>query len=96
MKISNLKPQHQYSVIGQTLSLKSQIDYHNQEIKQFLNEMEYWEAKEYKEVYNDNIKRLNDNINYMKSEESHFNDELSTYGYTVTVFVAIYGSLLVA
>lgn len=92
MKTLNLKPQHETTVIGQILSLKSQLSYHAKNIAPFYHEMEKWEQKEYKAVNADNETELERLKQIIISDKPAFNTFLSQYqpGLCVAMFVNIY------
>lgn len=90
MTSKNLKPQHQSTIVGQLLEAKQAVNYHNKNIKPFLSDMENWEAKEYTDVNNDNLNKINNLKNVLIENESIFNPLLSEYELTVTIFIAKY------
>ena len=90
MNTIKLNAKHQDSVIGQILELKNQITYHTENIAPFYSEMQAWEAKEYKSVYDENISRLSELKNMLIENESIFNEILSSYNLTVAVFINKY------
>ncbi|MDB5288549.1 MAG: hypothetical protein JWR05_3498 [Mucilaginibacter sp.] len=90
METLALKPQHETTVIGQLLSLKSQLVYHAKNTAPFYNEMAIWEMKEYKAVNEDNEVEFLRLKNILISNQSTFNVLLSEYGHSVAVFVNKY------
>lgn len=87
MKNLILKPQHEDSVIGQLLALKSQLDYHKNEIAPKYYEMEKWEQKEYLSVDNDNQLQFDNLKNHIIENQCVFNALLNSYNLSVAVFV---------
>lgn len=87
MTTTNLKPQHQTTVIGQLLDLKEQIKYHETHTAPFYNEMAEWERKEYVAVYKDNVSDFHKKIEYIKNNEANFNEILSQYNLSVATFI---------
>lgn len=92
MKTLTLKPQHETTVIGQMLSLKSQIEYHNKNIAPFYHEMGKWEMKEYQSVLSDNETELERLKQIIISDKPTFNQFLQQYqsGLCVAMFINIY------
>lgn len=92
MKKLTLKPQHETSVIGQMLSLKSQIDYHKKNTAPFYHEMDKWEMKEYAGVLADNEAELERLKQVIIADKATFNQFLSQYqsGLCVAMFVNTY------
>jgi len=90
MATLTLKPQHEDSVIGQILSLKSQLNYHKHSIAPFTYEMEKWEIKEYEAINSDNYYKLEELKQYIISNEACFNELLSSYNMSVAIFVNKY------
>ncbi|MGF7082975.1 hypothetical protein [Mucilaginibacter sp. UYCu711] len=92
MKTLKLKPEHETSVIGQILSLKSQLDYHKNNIAPFFHEMEKWEQKEYSAVNADNEVELERLKQHIIANTPTFNQFLQQYqsGLCVPMFVNIY------
>ena len=92
MKTLTLKPQHEKTVIGQMLSLKSQIVYHKENTTPFYHEMQAWEAKEYKAVLADNETELERLKQIIIADKAEFNAFLSQYqsGLCVAMFVNQY------
>lgn len=82
LQFTDLKPQHQSSVIGQILEAKSQIVYMEANTLPFLDQMEAWESKEYSSIYSD-LK------SYISENQSHFNLLLNQYssGLCVPLFM---------
>lgn len=87
METLSLKPQHQSSVIGQLLELKSQLQFHKTEIAPKFYQMEKWEQKEYIKVDSDNQNEFDTLKSYLIVNESIFNDILNHYNLSVAVFV---------
>lgn len=87
MTTLKLQPKHEDTVIAKMLSLKSQINYHIENVAPFYSEMEKYEAKEYKEIYSENVTELNEKKQYILENEMLFNNILSLYGLTVTIFL---------
>ncbi len=85
-----LKPQHQDSVIGQILAIKSAVNYHNDVVLPHYKEMDVWEANEYEVVNQKKLTELERLEKYIIKNEALFNDLLSGYDLTVTVFLAKY------
>lgn len=92
MKTLTLKPQHETTVIGKMLSLKSQIEYHKKNTAPFYHEMEKWEMKEYQSVLSDNETELERLKQIIIADKQTFNQFLSQYqsGLCVAMFVNIY------
>lgn len=90
MKTLVLKPQHETSVIGQLLSLKSQINHHNQNIAPFYYNMIACEVKEYTAVNGENEAMFADLKKYLIGNEAVFNALLSQYNLSTSVFVNKY------
>lgn len=87
MKTLTLKPQHETSVIGQMIQLVSSINYHKNEIAPRLQDAELFERKEYEAMNNENIQSLSEMKAYIIENENVFNDLLSSYGLSVSVFI---------
>lgn len=90
MKTLILKPQHETTSIGLMLQYKSAIEYHNKNIAPRFNEMEKWEQKEYKKNLIDYTNSLEDNKKYIIENESFFNELLSQYNLSVSIFINKY------
>jgi hypothetical protein len=82
-----LKPQHQDSVIGQLLSLKSKLDYHKNEIAPNLYQLKDWEKKEYATVDYDNQLEFDCLKQYIIENQGVFNSLLNSYNLSVAIFV---------
>ena len=87
MKTLALKPQHETSVIGQMIQLASSINYHKNEIAPRLQDAEPFERKEYEAMNNENIQSLSEMKAYIIENESTFNNLLSSYGLSVSIFI---------
>lgn len=89
LQFTDLKPQHQSSVIGQILEAKSQIVYMEANTLPFLDQMEAWESKEYSSIYSDLKKQIADLKSYISENQSHFNLLLNQYssGLCVPLFM---------
>jgi hypothetical protein len=85
-----LKPHHQDSAIGQILSIKSAVNYHNDVVLPHYKEMDVWEANEYEVLNQKNLTELERLENYIKHHEALFNELLCEYDLTVTIFLAKY------
>lgn len=85
-----LKPQHETTVIGQIIDANRAVNYHNENTAPFYNQMEKWEMKEYKSVNDDNIAKIKILKDTLISNESLFNNLLSEYNLTTTIFIARY------
>jgi hypothetical protein len=85
-----LKARHQDSVIGQILSVKSAVNYHNDVVLPRYKEMDVWEANEYEVLNQKNLTELERLENYIKHHEALFNELLCEYDLTVTTFLAKY------
>jgi hypothetical protein len=85
-----LKPQHQDSVIGQILSVKSAVNYYNYSLLPRYKEMDVWEANEYEVLNQKNLTELERLEKYIIKHEALFNGLLCEYDLTVTVFLAKY------
>lgn len=92
MKTLTLKPQHETTVIGQMLSLKSAIEYHKKEIAPNLHEVATWEKKEYNAVNADNIAELERLKAIIIADKPTFNQFLQQYqsGLCVALFINKY------
>lgn len=92
MKTLTLNPQHETTVIGQILSLKSAIAYHKNNIAPFLHEVAAWEQKEYLAVNADNETELERLKQIIIADKPTFNQFLQQYqsGLCVAMFVNIY------
>lgn len=87
MKIEQLKPQHQDSVIGVMISLNCQMMHYKSEILPYINDMAAWEAKEYVLINDSNAKQFDDCKAHIIENESIFNEMLSSYNLSVATFV---------
>ena len=87
MKTLALKPQHETSVIGQMIQLASSINYHKNEIAPRLQDAVPFERKEYEAMNNENIQSLSEMKAYIIENESTFNNLLSSYGLSVSIFI---------
>ncbi len=87
-----LKPQHKTTVIGQMLSLKSQIEYHKKEIAPNLYQLDKWEEKEYLKVNSDNIAELERLKKIIIADKPTFTNFLQKYssGLCVAIFINKY------
>lgn len=92
MKTLILKPQHETTVIGQMLSLKSQVEYHKNSIAPFLYQVAAWEQKEYLSVNADNENELERLKQIIIADKPTFNAFLQQYqsGLCVSLFVNKY------
>lgn len=92
MKTLILKPQHETTVIGQMLSLKSQIEYHRSNIAPFLYQVEAWEQKEYLSVNANNEAELERLKQIIIADKPTFNTLLQEYqsGFCVSLFINKY------
>lgn len=86
----NLIPAHKGTIIDSAISAKNAIEYHEKNIAPFYSEMQNWERKEYERVNAKNMEILNKAKNDMLDLEWCFNDMLSEYKITVTIFIAKY------
>jgi hypothetical protein len=92
MKTMIIKPQHETTVIGQMLSLKSQIDYHKKEIAPNLYQVEEWEQKEYLAVNAANKLELERLKQVIIEDKPTFNNFFQQYssGLCVAIFINKY------
>ena len=90
MKSSELKPQHQTSVIGRMLDIRNQIIYLKNNVIPFSYKMEKWEYKEYSLQFNNYKQELDELSDYIYKNESLFNEILSNYNLSVSVFINKY------
>lgn len=81
---------HSDTLPFQSLELKKQINYYNNQIKTHFDEMEDFEINEYVQCYKDNIILLKENKKTMMNNESVFNKLLSCYNITTTIFCTKY------
>jgi len=87
MEKLNLKPQHEDTVIGKLINLKSLLDEHKNNVKPLLSKMENWEKKESLQIYNDIKNEISELKNVITENESVFNSILGDYNLTVTMFL---------
>jgi hypothetical protein len=87
MKAIVLNQIDEATLLGQSLSLKSQISYLKKEIVPLYKNMEKWEAKEYQQVLVSYNQELENNINHLVECNHTFNGVLSKYGVSVAEFI---------
>jgi len=87
MTILNLKPEDQDGVIGRIILICNQIKYLKCEVMPFLNEMEAWEAKEYRNIYHSYQNELNELKDSMIKNISFWNIKLGQYHTSTAVFL---------
>lgn len=85
-----LTPQLQDSIIGQALKLKSSISYFEENTAPFIDEMEKWEAKEYTQVNDNAVAKLEEIKASLIENEKFWNEELAMLKVSVVVFIAKY------
>lgn len=90
MIATQLKPQHQDSVIGRALNAASAANYLKTEILPRYDEMEAWELNEYRNSYYDHLEELKGLKEYLIENKAHFNSLLSTYNMCVSIFITKY------
>ncbi len=90
MKLLKLKPQHEDTIIAKYLTLLNSVNHNKLNIEPYYNNMELWQQKEYIEVNNENLKQLEIFKQIMINNQSIFNDILSHYNITVTLFLYCY------
>ena len=90
MKLLKLKPQHEDTIIAKYLTLLNSINYNKLNIEPYYNNMELWQQKEYIEVNNENLKQLEMYKLTMIEYSDIFNNILSHYNTTVTLFLYSY------
>ena len=88
MTTLKLRPEHQDTIIAKMLSLKSQIQYMNENVMPFLPDMEKWEAKEYSNVHAGYVRDLDEKKERIIEHEAYFNRILNHYNLTVVIFLA--------
>ncbi|QIK58785.1 hypothetical protein G7050_02580 [Dysgonomonas sp. HDW5A] len=85
-----LKPKHQDSVIARMLDNKNMIEYLKKDVLPFTYQMQDWEKKEYKELYEAKLQELEDQKKYIRENEAPLNLILCEYGTSVAVFIHKY------
>ena len=88
-QIANIQNTTTSNVIASIITAKNQIAYNESSIAPYYGEMAAWEAKEYQQTHSDNVAELSDLTNHMMANESIFNNELSKYGISTAVFIAL-------
>lgn len=87
MNLENLKPQDQDGVIGQIISVYNGLKYMKEEVIPHLNEMEAWEAKEYKQIYFKDQSILEELNKCIQSNLIFWAERLSFYHTSPAVFL---------
>ena len=90
MEALQLKPKHQDTVIAHMLDNKSMIEYLKKDVLLFTDQMQNWEKKEYKELYEAKLQELEYQKKYIRENEATFNLILCEYGTSVAVFIHKY------
>ena len=88
MKIADLKPEHQDTLIGQLLTLKSRREYYLKNTMPFYSEMTKSEQKEYSELYDENESDIRILSECIMQNQSIFNHILSNYNLSCVTFLA--------
>ena len=88
MKITDLKPEHQDTLIGKLLTLKSKRNYYLKNTITFYNEMTKSEQKEYSELYEENESDIRILSSCIMEHQSIFNSILSNYNLSCVTFLA--------
>jgi hypothetical protein len=90
METLKLEEKHYGNVIDQMLKLKSRINYHITEIVPNLSSMYSYEEKEYIVIYNSCLAELKFLKNLIIEHEAIFNEILTCYNLSVSVFINKY------
>jgi len=90
METLKLEEKHHGNVIDQMLKLKTRINYHKNEIVPNFYKMYSYEEKEYLAIHNDCLAELKFLKNLIIEHEAIFNEILSSYNLSVSVFINKY------